>query len=58
MQTTIEFLWFDNTIFGGCGQAFPDSQTNFKTLRRVISQKGVDGLPRFFTGLESFIKAV
>ena len=39
------FLHVGTKIFGGRGQACPDSQSNCRTLRGAISPKGRDGLP-------------
>lgn len=43
LQISIEV---DTTVFGGHGQASPDSQSNCRILRgEIISQKELDGLP-------------
>ena len=40
------FLQCDTNIFCGRAQACSDNQSNCKILRRVASQKRIDGLPR------------
>ena len=46
------------TIFGGHGWACTDNQPSLRVLRRAISQKGLDGLPWFFTAIKNFIKTL